>query len=393
MKKIVILLFSFIIVFCNFDKNYIHANENVSTQAQEQLAINSPSGILIEFTTGSILFEKNSTKKMYPASMTKMMPMYMFLESIENGSHTFDEIVQVSTLASSMGGSQIFLKENERMSFEDLFKAVTIASANDAVVALAEHTYGSLDAFIKEMNNKAKEFKMNSTNFTNVTGFHDPNHYTTAYDMGILAQKLLKDYGDVILKYSSIYETYLREDTSSPFWLVNTNRMLKFYNGMDGLKTGYTSDSGFNLTATAKRNGMRLISVIMGGETSKQRNQDTSTVLDYGFNTYKIIDLYKKGETILTHSFINSKSADTPIIVKEDVGYLIKKNENPNNINVSIELFEIEAPLTTEDIVGRLVITNSQTGQKIYVNLYSQSDIKKLTFIDLFLKYIQLLLT
>ena len=173
------------------------------------------------------------------------------------------------------------------MSFKDLFTAVTVASANDAVVALAEQTYGSLGSFIEEMNQRAKEFGMNNTNFVNVTGFHDTNHYTTTYDMAILARRLLKDYKDTLLPFTSIYDTYLRENTSSPFWLVNTNRMLKFYQGMDGLKTGYTSDSGFNLTATASRNNLRLISVVMGGETSKLRNQDTSTLLDYGFNTYK----------------------------------------------------------------------------------------------------------
>ena len=231
MKNLTILFLSFIFLFST-STNLVKANQQINEeQEQTKLNIAAPSALLMEFSTGNILYQKNSEARMYPASMTKMMAIYLFLEAINNGTHSFDDVVTVSTLASSMGGSQIFLKENEKMSFEDLFKAVTIASANDAVVALAEYTYGNIDSFINEMNNRSKQFGMNNTNFVNVTGFHDPNHYTTSFDMAILAQKLLKDYKEILLKYTSIYDTYLRENTSSPFWLVNTNRMLKFYNG------------------------------------------------------------------------------------------------------------------------------------------------------------------
>ena len=237
MKKIFLFIFSFFIVFSS-NSEIAKAQEMESNTNDVRLNINSPSVILMEYSTGKILYSKDINKKMYPASMTKMMAIYLFLEEIEKGNHTFEETVTVSTLASNMGGSQIFLKEHEQMSFKDLFTAVTVASAHDAVVALAEQTYGSLGSFIEEMNQRAKEFGMNNTNFVNVTGFHDTNHYTTTYDMAILARRLLKDYKDTLLPFTSIYDTYLRENTSSPFWLVNTNRMLKFYQGMDGLKTG-----------------------------------------------------------------------------------------------------------------------------------------------------------
>ena len=220
MKKIIVLFLAFIMFFTSKSSKVEAIDEFTS------LSINSPSAILIEYSSGKILYSKGADKKMYPASMTKMMSMYLLLDCIKNKSNTFDEIVTVSTFASSMGGSQIFLKENEKMSFEDLFTAVAVASANDAVVALAEHTYGDLYTFINKMNEKAKEFNMSNTNFVNTTGFHDPNHYTTSYDMAILARKLLIDHKDNLLKYTSIYETYLREDTDK------TQTPGKFHRGL-----------------------------------------------------------------------------------------------------------------------------------------------------------------
>lgn len=387
MKKIFIFILSFLVILST-NVTPINAQENNNTN-EIQLNISSPSVLLMEYSTGKILYNKDINKKMYPASMTKMMAIYLFLESIEKGYHTFSEIVTVSTLASSMGGSQIFLKENEQMSFKDLFTAVTVASANDAVVALAEQTYGSLDSFIQEMNKRTKEFGMNNTNFVNVTGFHDPNHYTSAYDMAILARKLLKDYKDTLLPFTSIYDTYLREDSNSPFWLVNTNRMLKFYQGMDGLKTGYTSDSGFNLTATASRNNLRLISVVMGGETSKLRNQDTSILLDYGFNTYKSLNLYKKGETIATVDFNNSKTIQDEIVANEDINVVVKKNVSLDELVATIDYSDLNTPKTYNDIVGTITIKNKSNETLASYNLYPRRDIEKLSFLDLVLRYLK----
>lgn len=389
MKKTFIFTMCCIFIFSLFSTN-IKAQE--SNYEEVQLNIAAPSAILMEYSTGKIIYSKNEKAKMYPASMTKMMAIYLFLETIEKGEKSFSDIVNVSTLASSMGGSQIFLKENEKMSFEDLFKAVTIASANDAVVALAEYTYGSLDEFINEMNSRSKEFGMNHTNFVNVTGFHDPNHYTTAYDMSLLAQKLLKDYKDSLLKYTSIYDTYIREDTSSPFWLVNTNRMLKFYNGMDGLKTGYTSDSGFNLSATASRNGLRFISIVMGGETSKSRNQDTSTLLDYGFNNFKSITLYKESEDITSVDFYNAKTSNDSIIAKEDVNIIVKKNVNVDDLTITIDIENIDSPKTTNDKIGIITIKDKSENILAVYELYPKNNIEKLSFFDLLLRYIKQLI-
>ncbi len=214
---------------------------NAEEEQQEntsQISIEAPIGLLMEFSTGEIIYSKNINERKYPASMTKMMGLFLILEKIHDGSISYEDIVTVSPNASSMGGSQVFLEPGEQISVNDLFKAICISSANDAIVALGEHAYGSEENFINSMNTTAKRLGMNDTNFVNPTGFHDPNHYTTANDMATLALALLTNYKDDILKYTSMYEGYIRENTEKPFWLVNTNKLVRFYEGMDGLKTG-----------------------------------------------------------------------------------------------------------------------------------------------------------
>ena len=237
MKKInILIVLTLILTLFNllFSQNKITAEE----KNENQLQINADVGLLMEFSTGQIIYSKNINKKKYPASMTKMMGLFLILEKIKDNSLKYDDIVTVSENASSMGGSQIFLEPGEQITVNDLFKAICISSANDAIVALGEHTFGSEENFIKEMNKMAKKLGMNDTNFINPTGFHNENHYTTANDMATLALALLTNYKDDILKYTSIYEAYIRENTEKPFWLVNTNKLVKFYEGMDGLKTG-----------------------------------------------------------------------------------------------------------------------------------------------------------
>lgn len=351
------------------------------------IQINSPVGLLMEFSTGQIIFEKNINERKYPASMTKMMGLFVILEKINDGTIKYDDIVTVTENASSIGGSQVFLAAGEQISVHDLFKSICIASANDAIVALGEHTFGSEQNFIKEMNNMAKKLGMNDTQFSNATGFHDPNHYTTAKDMATLSLALLTNYKEDILKYTSMYESYIRENTEKPFWLVNTNKLVKFYEGMDGLKTGYTSDSGFNLTATAERNGLRFITVIMDAESSSSRNADTTNLMNYGFNNYKVVTLYKKGETISNYTFHNAKAENTPIIAEEDITYVTKKNEQPTTMNVTIEITSEEAPINTEDKIGRVIITNPNTGWQTFFDVYSKNNVEKLKFKDILINY------
>ena len=190
---------------------------------------------------------------------------------------------------------------------------------------------------------------------------------------------------DDVLKYTSMYEAYIRENTEKPFWLVNTNKLVKFYEGLDGLKTGYTSSSRYNLTATAERNGLRFITVIMDAETSSSRNADTTNLMNHGFNNYKVVTLYKKGETITSHTFHNAKTQNTPIIVKEDITYVTKKNEQPTTMNVTVEIEKKEAPITSEEKVGRIIITNPNTGWQNFFDIYSKQNVEKIKFKDLLL--------
>ena len=369
-------------------------NSSSKTLAQDaenseitEININAPVGLLMEFSTGQIIFSKNINEKKYPASMTKMMGLFIILEKIKEGIITYDDVVTVSPNAASMGGSQVFLEPGEQITVNDLFKSICIASANDAIVALGEHIYGSEKNFINQMNSTAKILGMNDTNFVNATGFHDPNHYTTANDMATLALALLTNYKEDVLKYTSMYEGYIRENTEKPFWLVNTNKLVRFYNGMDGLKTGYTSDSGFNLTATAERNGLRFITVVMDAETSSSRNADTTNLMNYGFNNYKVVTLYKKGQTISNYTFANAKTENTPIIAKEDVTYVTKKNEQPTTMNVTVEITNQEAPINTENKIGRVIITNPNTGWQTFFDVYSKSNVEKLKFKDILINY------
>ena len=383
------IIFSIIVsMFSIFISSHKIANAvNNEKPNNSQIQINAPIGLLMEFSTGQIVYSKNINERKYPASMTKMMGLFIILEKIEDGSISYDDIVVVSPNASSMGGSQVFLEPGEQITVNDLFKAICIASANDAIVALGEHAYGTEDNFISEMNSIAKKLGMNDTNFVNATGFHDPNHYTTANDMAILALALLTNYKDDVLKYTSMYEGYIRENTEKPFWLVNTNKLVRFYEGMDGLKTGYTSDSGFNLTATAERNGLRFITVVMDAETSSSRNADTTNLMNYGFNNYKVVTLYKKGETISNYTFHNAKTENTPIIAKEDITYVTKKNEEPTTMNVTVEITSQEAPINTENKIGRVIITNPNTGWQTFFDVYAKNNVEKLKFKDIFINY------
>ena len=232
MKKYVFFLLLILILnLFNFNSYHLVNGE------ENTLELNCSSYCLMEPLSKTVIASNNEHKKLYPASMTKMMGLYLILEAIDNNEISLADEVMVSKFASSMGGTQIFLEENEKMSVEDLFKSVAINSANDAIVALGEHLCASNNLFVERMNKKAKEFGMNDTNFVNATGFDDENHYTSAYDMALLGSYLV-GFGDKILKYSSMQEGYIRENSSSPFWLVNTNKLLKYYNGMDGLKTG-----------------------------------------------------------------------------------------------------------------------------------------------------------
>lgn len=342
MKKILILLLLFISI------------PLVKAEETEDLAPNAKSAIMIEASTGEILFQKNKDEKLAPASMTKMMSMLLIMEEIENGNLKWNEMITTSEKASSMGGSQIFLKVDEKMTVEDLLKGVAIASGNDAVVALAERVSGSEEQFVKRMNIRAKDLGLKNTNFINATGLTADNHYSTAYDMSLIAKELVKH--EKILEFTSTYEDYLRKDTKSPFWLVNTNRLVRFKEGVDGLKTGFTDEAGYCLTATMKKDNMRLITVVMKEENTSKRSADTTKMLDYGFNIYMVQTILDEKTTIEKKKVELGKTLTTEIVPKENITILNKKSEEQKNITYKTNINKIIAPVKKGDKVGTIDI-------------------------------------
>lgn len=369
MKKI------FLVFICLFFISNVKAEE-------VKLANNAKSAILIEPSTGEILFENNSHEKLHPASMTKMMSMLLILESIDKGLIKWEDEVVVSPNASSMGGSQILLETGEKMSVKDLFKGIAVASGNDAVVAMAEKISGTEEGFVILMNKRAKELGLNDTHFVNCHGIDAPDHYSSAYDMAMIAKELSKH--EEVFKFSSIYEDYLRKDTDRKFWLVNTNKLVRFYNGADGLKTGYTSLAGYCLTATAKRDGMRLIAVVMGEESSEVRNQEVSQMLDYGFANYGIINVLTTNDKVGKAKVIKGKINEIDLYPSRNITILYKKIDSKPDITYDLDVKTLEAPLKKGDIVGKLRI-NKNGSYLNNIDLIINNDIEKINFIEQYL--------
>ena len=344
------------------------------------LAQNASSGILIEFTTGKVLFEKASNEKMAPASMTKIMTMLLIMEAVESGKISLDDMIPISVNAASMGGSQVFLQPNTEIKAEELIKSIAVASANDSAVAMAEAIAGTTDAFVNKMNEKAKALGCINTNFANVHGLDDPNHYTTAHDMALMARELLK-YED-ILKYSSIYEAYLKKPDGTSTWMVNTSKLIKYYNGLDGLKTGYTSNAGYCLTATAKRGGMRLISVLMKEPTSQVRNSETIDLLNYGFTNYKIKTILDINKDLGEIEVLNGKKEKVGLKLMEDATNLESVNEE-KNYSYNIRVNPIKAPVKVGNKVGYLEIISDGTFLK-KIDITVKEDVKKANLWDLY---------
>ena len=246
----------------------------------DNLELNAPSAILMEASTGKVLFEKNANEPLSPASMTKMMTLLLTIENVDNGVIKLSDKVTVSKNASDMGGSQVYLEEGAQYTLEEIIKAVCIASGNDAAVVLAETIGGNVESFVNMMNKKAKELGLSETNFVNPYGLDADGHQSSAKDMAKIARELIKH--ETILKYTSIYEDHLQKKDGTSLWMVNTNKLVRFYNGVDGLKTGFTDKAGYCMTATGMWNDLRLIAVVMKEETSDNRNKDITAMLNYG---------------------------------------------------------------------------------------------------------------
>ena len=374
MKKILLIFIAFIFFISN-----VHA-ENITKYSQ--------SAVLMEKSTGKILYELDSTKENPPASMTKIMSMILIMDQIKMGKLAFNDKVVISENASSMGGSQVYLNTNETYKVEELLKSVAIASANDAVVALAEKTYGSVEKFVEKMNLKCKEIGCKNTNFVNPHGLDAEGHYSSSYDMALMARYLITNHED-ILKFTSIYEDYLHRPDGSQTWLVNTNKLVRFYDNVDGLKTGFTEGAGYCLTATAKRGEMRLISVVMGVDTIDNRTSDTVKLLNYGFNTYKLETIYKKGKVIDKVKVEKGKKDFVEIVLMNDATELLSNEENKKNYMINIELKKLVAPIKKGKVVGEAEIIDNEGNIIDIEQITIKEDVEKANYLDYFKRNIK----
>ncbi len=341
------------------------------------LAKTAGSAILVESTTGKVLYEKDMNKKMYPASMTKIMTLLLAMEALENNSIKLDDEVYISKNAASMGGTQIFVEEGSKIKLEVLLKGIGIASANDAAVAVAEYIGGSEENFVEMMNKRAKELGCKNTTFKNPHGLDEEGHLTTAYDLSLIARELVKY--PLALKITSTYEDYI-DVSGENHWLVNTNKLIRFYSGIDGLKTGYTDKALYCLTATMERNNMRLISIVMKEDTKENRSSDTVNMMEYGFNSYggrKVID---KNDYEKTMTINNAKNRNVKYYLDSDVNLIVNKNVKDVDYKINEELYDVKAPLNKNSVVGKLKL--SYDGNTYEYNLIIKDDVKKSSYFD-----------
>lgn len=367
MKKILFLLVLFLLPFSVF--------------AEDELITNSVSGVLMEANSGKIIFEKDMDKRVSIASMTKMVAQIIILEEVEKGHIKWNDMVTVSKNASGMGGSQIYLEEGEKISIEDLMKGISVASGNDATVAMAEVISGTEEKFVKKMNKKVKELGLKNTHFTNCTGLDTKDHYSSGYDMAMIARDLVVNHPE-ILRFSSIYEDYLRENTDKKFWLVNTNKLINFYDGADGLKTGHTDDAGYCLAATAKRNDLRLIAIVLGEKDSKVRNAETISLLDYGFNTVKTKKLISKGTTVKKVAIDKANRDIINVKLKNDLNVIENIGTGNKDYKFDIKVDDFELPLKKDTVVGQMkVLYKNKLLSK--GDLVVDQDIEKLSYLQL----------
>ncbi len=339
--------------------------------------INAKSAILMEQSSGKVLFEYNADEALPPASVTKVMTILLVLEAIDEGKITINDPVTVSAYATSMGGSQIYLKENEVMSVSDLLKAVVVASANDAAVALAEHLYGTEEAFVARMNERAAELGMVNTNFCNTNGLDDTDtgHLTSARDIAIMSREVLKH--PLIFDYSTIWMDSVR---NGEFGLTNTNRLIRFYHGANGLKTGSTSKAGFCISATAERDGMQLIAVIMGAPSRDTRNALAASLLDFGFANYSVRSF--PGQTVdpVPVKGGTTRSCEASYA---DASFVTEKSNEETTTQVVYNT-SLRAPVKKGDVVGtvRFLLGSEELGT---TDLVAQSDVKQMTFGEILL--------
>ena len=337
--------------------------------------LDATSYLLMDASTGEVLLAQNENEERSIASITKLMTVLLILEDLESGKLSLSDQVTASTNASAMGGSQIFLKENEVMDVDTLLKSILVASANDSCVAMAEHISGSESAFVERMNQRAKELGLSATSYKNVHGLDKDGHFSSAIDVARLAREVLKY--DTVRNYTGIWQEKIRNDT---FELTNTNKLVRFYDGTTGLKTGSTTNAGCCLCATAKRNGMELISVTLNSPTDAARFTDGKKLLDYGFANYTLNTLASKEEVMAEPKIPYAKKDTVACYPKEDLHLLTLKDESIT-ATPRMEFYSVKAPLPQGSVIGKLIFeANGETVKE--TDLICKEEIPKQSWLD-----------
>lgn len=364
---------------------FFYCGQRVESVNEDSIEIMSPAAVLIEPKTGNVLYEKNSHEVRCCASITKVMTMILVMEALDSGKISLSDAVVASEHASSMGGSDIWLKPGEIMTVDELIKATMVASANDAAVALAEHVCGSEDIFVEEMNRKAKDLDMSDTVFKNCNGLDEEGHVTTAYDVALMTRELIKH--EKIFEYSSIWMDYLRDGKTQ---LVNTNKLLKSYKGITGLKTGTTSQAGSCITATATRGNLSLNAVVLGGANGKERFKDAATLLDFGFANYKMLQPVIDESIFEPVKVLNGMQPEVGIEAHVVNEVLVPKGQE-HSISNSMEIVsEVTAPVKKGQSLGRLLYTLGDNTIAEY-DILAQDDIEEINFMDVLMELIEVL--
>ena len=331
-----------------------------------ELPVEAQAALLMEKTTGQVLYAKNEHEQLEPASVTKVMTLLLAMEALDEGRIRYDDTVTVSAYAASMGGSQVFLSEGEQITVEDLFKAICVASGNDASVAMAEHIAGVTELFVEQMNARAKQLGMNDTHFVNCTGLPAEGHVTSAWDIALMSRELILHHPD-IRRFTTIWMDTLR---GGSFQLSNTNKLIRFYDGATGLKTGSTDAAGFCISATAERDGMELIAVIMKGQTADKRNTDAKTLLNYGFSTYALAEIAPQEPLAPVPVRLGAEDAVQPVLPSGST--LLVEKTKAGQLTQSVELpAEVEAPVAAGQALGTLTV---RAGDEVLLELPLQAE-------------------
>ena len=341
-------------------------------------AVSCPSALLMEKQTGTVLFAQDEHTPREPASVTKIMTLLLVMEAIDSGALSYDDVVTGSAHAAGMGGSQIWLKENEQMTVRDLLKAVCIVSGNDAAVALAEHLAGSEDAFVERMNARAQELGMNDTHFVNCTGLPAERHLTSAYDIALMSRGLILRHPD-IRQFTTVWMDSLRGGESM---LVNTNKLIRFYDGATGLKTGSTGSAGYCLSATAEKNGMELIAVVLKGKTSDERFSDAKSLLNYGFSTWSLVTVTPDEVLPPVPVMLGVRGTVQPVLTSENT--LLVEKTLANGLTKEVALAEsVAAPVYAGDTLGQLTVRDAAGNTVAELPILAGEDVGHVTFVQM----------